>query len=44
MSKKRYFIGVDSDGTAFNSMIPKHRRRKNWSTMWSNFTKRYYYR
>ena len=25
MSKKRYFIGVDSDGTAFNSMIPKHR-------------------
>lgn len=25
MSIKRYFIGVDSDGTAFNSMIPKHR-------------------
>ena len=25
MSKKRYFIGVDSDGTAFNSMVLKHR-------------------
>ncbi len=25
MSKKNYFIGIDSDGTAFNSMIPKHR-------------------
>lgn len=25
MSKKSYFIGIDSDGTAFNSMIPKHR-------------------
>ncbi len=25
MSKKSYFIGVDSDGTAFNSMIPKHK-------------------
>jgi len=25
MARKRYFIGVDSDGTAFNSMIPKHK-------------------
>lgn len=25
MSEKGYFIGIDSDGTAFNSMIPKHR-------------------
>lgn len=25
MSIKKYFVGVDSDGTAFNSMIPKHR-------------------
>ncbi len=25
MAEKRYFIGIDSDGTAFNSMIPKHR-------------------
>lgn len=25
MALKKYFIGVDSDGTAFNSMIPKHR-------------------
>lgn len=25
MAKKKYFIGIDSDGTAFNSMIPKHR-------------------
>lgn len=25
MSKNAYFIGVDSDGTAFNSMIIKHR-------------------
>lgn len=25
MTEKRYFIGVDSDGTAFNSMIIKHR-------------------
>ena len=24
MSEKRCFIGVDSDGTAFNSMLPKH--------------------
>ena len=25
MAESKYFIGIDSDGTAFNSMIPKHK-------------------